>query len=563
MTDANKQAALDYHAKPIPGKLSVELTKPTATARDLALAYSPGVAEPVREIAREAENAYRYTGKGNLVAVISDGSAILGLGNLGPLASKPVMEGKGVLFKCFAGINSVDIEVDAESPQAFIDTVARIADTWGGINLEDIKAPECFEIEKTLVERCNIPVFHDDQHGTAIVTAAGMLNALDIAGKRIEDVKIVCMGAGAAAIACMRLLISCGAKKENLVMLDRRGVIHTERAGINAYNAEFARDTAMRTLDEEAPYTLTVNHRAGGPEVHDEMVRQMLAADELPEATPETLRATGFLARNYYLFNRNTWLDATIEHTGKAFLGLTINCARCHDPMNDPVAKKDYYRFRAIFEPHQIRTDPIDGRLDVANHGISLAYDAKPKTPTYLFERGNDKRPDKDNPLTASVPSFLPGQQLKVSPVELSPIIFYPGLREPIREGLLETARRLVSSRTAAVTKLESPADSPGSEESEPRELAVARKELTAARAQLESLTARVTADTARYHGNDPVAAATAASLAAARHRQSDLIAAEAGVLRAELSKAQAKAGSDKKKISASSDIYSLGCTLY
>ena len=299
------------------------------------------------------------------------------------------------------------------------------------------------------------------------------------------------------------------------------------------------RDWIVESLNANRPY--------------DEMVRQMLAADELPEATPETLRATGFLARNYYLFNRNTWLDATIEHTGKAFLGLTINCARCHDHMYDPVAQKDYYRFRAIFEPHQIRTDPIDGRLDVANHGISLAYDAKPKTPTYLFERGNDKRPDKDNPLTASVPSFLPGQQLKVSPVELSPIIFYPGLREPIREGLLETARRLVSSRTAAVTKLESPADSPGSEESEPRELAVARKELTAARAQLESLTARVTADTARYHGNDPVAAATAASLAAARHRQSDLIAAEAGVLRAELSKAQAKAGSDKKKISASS----------
>jgi len=299
------------------------------------------------------------------------------------------------------------------------------------------------------------------------------------------------------------------------------------------------RDWIVESLNANRPY--------------DEMVRQMLAADELPEATPETLRATGFLARNYYLFNRNTWLDATIEHTGKAFLGLTINCARCHDHMYDPVAQKDYYRFRAIFEPHQIRTDPIDGRLDVANHGISLAYDAKPKTPTYLFERGNDKRPDKDNPLTASVPSFLPGQQLKVSPVELSPIIFYPGLREPIREGLLETARRLVSSRTAAVTKLESPADSPGSEESEPRELAVARKELTAARAQLESLTARVTADTARYHGNDPAAAATAASLAAARHRQSDLIAAEAGVLRAELSKAQAKAGSDKKKISASS----------
>nr|WP_163500984.1 malic enzyme-like NAD(P)-binding protein [Halomonas socia] len=250
MTDAKKQAALDYHANPIPGKLSVELTKPTASAKDLALAYSPGVAEPCREIAKDVENAYLYTGKGNLVAVISDGSAILGLGNLGPLASKPVMEGKGVLFKRFAGINSVDLEVDAESPQAFIDTVARIADTWGGINLEDIKAPECFEIERALVERCNIPVFHDDQHGTAIVTAAGMLNALDIAGKSLEEARIVCLGAGAAAIACMKLLVACGAKAENLFMLDRKGVIHSGRDDLNQYKAMFATETDKRTLDD-------------------------------------------------------------------------------------------------------------------------------------------------------------------------------------------------------------------------------------------------------------------------------------------------------------------------
>ncbi|MDY7116995.1 malic enzyme-like NAD(P)-binding protein [Halomonas sp. SSL-5] len=249
MTDA-RQAALDYHAKPIPGKLSIELTKPTATARDLALAYSPGVAEPVREIARDPENAYRYTGKGNLVAVISDGTAILGLGNLGPLASKPVMEGKGVLFKRFAGINAVDIEVNAESPQAFIDTVARIADTWGGINLEDIKAPECFEIEQALIEQCSIPVFHDDQHGTAIVTTAGTLNALAIAGKSVEEAKIVCLGAGSAAIACMKLLVSCGARAENIYMLDRKGVIHSGREDLNQYKAMFAVDTDKRTLGD-------------------------------------------------------------------------------------------------------------------------------------------------------------------------------------------------------------------------------------------------------------------------------------------------------------------------
>ena len=199
-----KQAALDYHEFPQPGKISVELSKPAETQQDLALAYSPGVAEPVREIAKDPDNAYRYTGKGNLVAVISNGTAILGLGDLGPLASKPVMEGKALLFKRFANIDAVDIEVDAEDAQAFIDTVARIADTFGGINLEDIKAPECFEIERVLIEQCKIPVFHDDQHGTAIVTAAGMLNALEIQGKSIETAKIVCLGAGAAAIACMR-----------------------------------------------------------------------------------------------------------------------------------------------------------------------------------------------------------------------------------------------------------------------------------------------------------------------------------------------------------------------
>lgn len=243
-----KTAALEYHAQPRPGKLSVELTKPTATARDLSLAYSPGVAEPVREIARDAELAYQYTGKGNLVAVISDGTAILGLGNLGPLASKPVMEGKGVLFKRFAGIDVFDIEVDAESPQAFIDTVKRISITFGGINLEDIKAPECFEIERALIEQCDIPVFHDDQHGTAIVTAAGMLNALELAGKKLEEAKIVCLGAGAAAISCMKLLVSMGAKVENIYMIDRKGVIHAGRDDLNQYKSVFATETDKRTL---------------------------------------------------------------------------------------------------------------------------------------------------------------------------------------------------------------------------------------------------------------------------------------------------------------------------
>lgn len=243
-----RQQALDYHAFPRPGKICMSLTKPTESAKDLALAYSPGVAEPVREIAANPEMAYRYTAKGNLVAVISDGSAILGLGNLGALASKPVMEGKGVLFKRFAGIDVFDIEVNAENPQAFIDTVANIACTFGGINLEDLKAPECFEIEKALKERCNIPVFHDDQHGTAIIACAGLLNALEIKKKKIEDVKIVCLGAGAAGVASIELMISMGAKKENVLMLDSKGVIHSTRNDLNEFKKRFAIETEKRTI---------------------------------------------------------------------------------------------------------------------------------------------------------------------------------------------------------------------------------------------------------------------------------------------------------------------------
>ncbi|RRJ83150.1 malic enzyme-like NAD(P)-binding protein [Aestuariirhabdus litorea] len=250
MSEDMKQAALDYHANPKPGKISVELTTPAGSQRDLSLAYSPGVAEPVREIAKDPENAYKYTAKGNLVAVISNGSAILGLGNLGSLASKPVMEGKALLFKKFAGIDSIDIEVDTQDPQEIIDTVKLIANTFGGINLEDIKAPECFEVERVLIEQCDIPVFHDDQHGTAIVTAAGMLNALEIAGKTIDQAKMVVLGAGAAAIACTKLLVSCGMKPEHIYMLDRKGVIHSGRDDLNEYKAEFAIETDKRTLDD-------------------------------------------------------------------------------------------------------------------------------------------------------------------------------------------------------------------------------------------------------------------------------------------------------------------------
>ncbi|MBT5229476.1 MAG: malate dehydrogenase [Methylococcales bacterium] len=245
---SRRQAALDYHEFPKPGKIGIEVTKSVDSDEDLALAYTPGVASPVLEIADNPENAYKYTAKGNLVAVITDGSAVLGLGNVGALAGKPVMEGKGVLFKKFADIDVFDIEVDVSSSQAFIETVVAIAPTFGGINLEDIAAPACFDIERALIDQLDIPVFHDDQHGTAIIIAAGLLNALHLQGKTIDDVKIVCLGAGAAATSSMCLLTSLGARKSHITMLDSQGVVHTGRDNLNIYKREFAIDTDARTL---------------------------------------------------------------------------------------------------------------------------------------------------------------------------------------------------------------------------------------------------------------------------------------------------------------------------
>jgi len=242
--------ALVYHAKPTPGKIKVIPTKKYASQRDLSLAYSPGVAEPCLEIDKDVENVYKYTAKGNLVAVISNGTAVLGLGNIGPEASKPVMEGKGLLFKIFADIDVFDIEVDTENIDEFIETVKNIAPTFGGINLEDIKAPEAFEIERRLKEELDIPVMHDDQHGTAIISAAALLNALELAEKRIEEVKIVVSGAGAAAISCTRLYQAFDAKKENIVMLDSKGVIRNDRPNLTTQKAEFATDRKIDTLDE-------------------------------------------------------------------------------------------------------------------------------------------------------------------------------------------------------------------------------------------------------------------------------------------------------------------------
>ena len=293
-----KEDALSYHASGRPGKIKVVPTKPTDTADDLSLAYTPGVAEPCLEIAEHPETAYRYTAKGNLVAVISNGSAVLGLGNIGALAGKPVMEGKGVLFKRFADIDVFDIEIDSADPEEIIRTCELIAPTFGGINLEDIRAPECFEIEKRLKQSLDIPVFHDDQHGTAIISGAAFLNAVEINEHVIEDLKIVVSGAGAASISVCKLYKRLGARAENITMIDSRGVIYKGReAGMNAYKQEFAVETEARTLTDAMEGAQVFVGLSQGGVVSKEMVESMgerpiifAMANPNPEITPDDVK---------------------------------------------------------------------------------------------------------------------------------------------------------------------------------------------------------------------------------------------------------------------------------
>lgn len=294
MLDSMRKAALDYHSKPVSGKTCIALSKPMGTQYDLSLAYTPGVAEPVKEIAQSPHTAYQYTNKGNLVAVITNGTAVLGLGNMGALASKPVMEGKAALFKRFADIDVFDIEIQCEDPDELVETIVRISPTFGGINLEDIKAPECFYVEEQLKKRLNIPVLHDDQQGTAIVVAAALLNALELQYKLLAKVKIVCLGAGAAGIATMRLLVKLGAQRENIYLIDREGVIHHERQGLNEQKKEFAVVTDKKTLTDVL-YQADVFIGVSGPHLVSPSMIQSMAknpivfalSNPVPEIMPE------------------------------------------------------------------------------------------------------------------------------------------------------------------------------------------------------------------------------------------------------------------------------------
>ena len=293
-----KEEALRYHSDGRPGKIRVVPTKPTVTAHHLSLAYSPGVAEPCREIARDPEEVYRYTAKGNLVAVVSNGTAVLGLGNIGALAGKPVMEGKGVLFKRFADIDVYDIEIDSEDPEEVIRTCQLIAPTFGGMNLEDIRAPECFEIEQRLKASLDIPVFHDDQHGTAIISGAALLNALEITARKIEDVRVVFSGAGASGIACAKLYKDLGVEPENIILVDSRGVIHAGRQeGMNPYKEEFATRGGARTLEDAMRGADVFVGLSQAGLVTQEMVKAMAPkpiifamANPDPEITPDEVR---------------------------------------------------------------------------------------------------------------------------------------------------------------------------------------------------------------------------------------------------------------------------------
>jgi malate dehydrogenase (oxaloacetate-decarboxylating)(NADP+) len=379
-----KQAALAFHEFPKPGKLEIVATKPLANTRDLSLAYSPGVAIPCEEIAADPEAVYKYTSKGNLVAVISNGTAVLGLGNIGALASKPVMEGKAVLFKKFAGIDSIDIEVNEQDPSRFIEIVAPLEPSFGGINLEDIKAPECFEIEEALRERMNIPVFHDDQHGTAIIVAAAVLNAMQLVGKDIAKVKIVTSGAGAAAIACMNMLISVGATRENIWIADSKGLVTKARDNsVDRWRGAFAQPTDKTELAEVmAGADIYVGLSKAGA-LKPEMMKDMAAnplilalSNPIPEIMPELARearpdAMICTGRSDYPNQVNNVLCFPFLFRGALDCGATVineemKAAAAHAIArlaHEPGLEASAHGVPAIFGPDYLIPNPFDQRL--------------------------------------------------------------------------------------------------------------------------------------------------------------------------------------------------------
>ena len=387
MAQITKEAALEYHTNGRPGKIEVKPTKPYRTQTDLSLAYSPGVAYPCLEIQQTPDDVYKYTDKGNLVAVISNGTAVLGLGNIGAMSGKPVMEGKGLLFKIYGGVDVFDIEVDETDPVKFCETVERIAPSFGGINLEDIKAPECFYIEKRLKETLDIPVMHDDQHGTAIVSAAGLKNALEVAGKKIEEAKIVVNGAGAAAISCTKLYCAIGAKHENIVMLDSKGVIYKGREAVNEQKAEFATSrTDIKTLAEAVKDADVFVGLSKGNVLSKDMIRSMAdspivfaLANPVPEisyedaidARPDVIMSTG--RSDYpnqinnvmvfpYIFRGALDVHAKAINEEMKLAAVNALAALAKKPVPD-VVNDVYHVNNLTFGPTYFIPKPVDPRL--------------------------------------------------------------------------------------------------------------------------------------------------------------------------------------------------------
>ena len=411
MTKITKEMALRYHEQGKPGKIEVVPTKPHSTQTDLSLAYSPGVAEPCLEIQKNPHDAYRYTAKGNLVAVISNGTAVLGLGDIGALAGKPVMEGKGLLFKIYSGIDVFDIEIDEKDPEKFIEAVKAIAPTFGGINLEDIKAPECFEIERRLKEELDIPVMHDDQHGTAIISSAGLLNALEVAGKKIEDVKIVVNGAGASAVSCTKLYVSLGARLENILMLDSKGVITKERTDLNEQKRFFATSrTDVHTLAEAIKGADVFLGLSRGNVLTQDMVRSMAPspivfalANPVPEISyedamasrPDVLMATG--RSDYpnqinnvigfpYIFRGALDTGAKAINEEMKLAAVRAIAAIAKKPVPD-VVNAAYHVNNLTFGPSYFIPKPVDPRL-ITEVSMAVARAA--------MESGVARKPIKD-----------------------------------------------------------------------------------------------------------------------------------------------------------------------
>ena len=430
MTKITKEAALLYHSQGKPGKIEVVPTKPYSTQKDLSLAYSPGVAEPCLEIEKDPQTAYDYTAKGNLVAVISNGTAVLGLGDIGTLAGKPVMEGKGLLFKIYAGIDVFDIEVDEKDPEKFIQAVKAIAPTFGGINLEDIKAPECFEIERRLKEELDIPVMHDDQHGTAIISSAGLINALQVAGKKIEEVKIVVNGAGASAISCTKLYVALGARRENILMLDSKGVITSDRPNLTEEKRFFATDRRdVHTLEEAIKGADVFLGLSRGNVLSQDMVRSMAEmpivfalANPTPEISyedamasrPDVLMATG--RSDYpnqinnvigfpYIFRGALDTQATAINEEMKLAAVHAIADLAKQPVPD-VVNEAYHVNNLSFGPSYFIPKPVDPRL-ITSVSMAVARAA--------MESGVARKPITDWEAYATQLRELMGQESKLT----------------------------------------------------------------------------------------------------------------------------------------------------